>query len=201
MATASFTLFIPVSPCLLYVVAQMRSDISRLPQQHPRLANTDLPGCIVRQDFDCAVLSDACGQEGVDQCLSFHPNGLAVVQLAPTHPAVGDGDRRGVSLTLCAVLISIAGALSVCFVCLNAFSCSRNPFESPAAVLLFCGVAWSRIFSVAPPCCRGQPLTAVEHTVLAQRHVRCATLQSPSLTLPGSPPDFALTDPIDSALS
>lgn len=71
----------------------MSSGISPLPQQHPRLANTDLPGCIVRQDFHCAVLSDACGQEGVNQCLSFHPNGLAVVQLAPTHPAVGDGDR------------------------------------------------------------------------------------------------------------
>lgn len=69
------------------------SGISPLPQQHPRLANTDLPGCIVRQDFNCAVLSDALGQEGVDQCLSFHPNGLAVVQLAPTHPAVGDGER------------------------------------------------------------------------------------------------------------
>ncbi|CAM9843589.1 unnamed protein product [Ectocarpus sp. 12 AP-2014] len=65
------------------------SRISPLPQQHPRLANTDLPGCIVRQDFHCAVLSDAFGQEGVEQCLSFHPNGLAVVQLAPTHPAVG----------------------------------------------------------------------------------------------------------------
>ncbi|CAN0537222.1 unnamed protein product, partial [Ectocarpus sp. 8 AP-2014] len=51
-----------------------------------------LPGCIVRQDFDCAVLSDAFGQEGVEQCLSFHPNGLAVVQLAPTHPAVGAVD-------------------------------------------------------------------------------------------------------------
>ncbi|CAM9256999.1 unnamed protein product [Ectocarpus sp. 4 AP-2014] len=70
------------------------SRISPLPQQHPRLANTDLPGCIVRQDFHCAVLSDAFGQEGVEQCLSFHPNGLAVVQLAPTHPAVGNGDRQ-----------------------------------------------------------------------------------------------------------
>lgn len=73
----------------------MSSGITPLPQQHPRLANTDLPGCIVRQDFHCAVLSDALGQHGVEQCLSFHPNGLAVVQLAPTHPAVGDGDRRG----------------------------------------------------------------------------------------------------------
>lgn len=71
----------------------INSGMSPLPQQHPRLANTSLPGCIVRQDFKCAVLSDALGQEGVDQCLSFHPNGLAVVQLAPTHPAVGDGDR------------------------------------------------------------------------------------------------------------
>lgn len=40
------------------------------------------------------MLSDAFGQEGVEQCLSFHPNGLAVVQLAPTHPAVGDDDRQ-----------------------------------------------------------------------------------------------------------
>ncbi|CAM9383008.1 unnamed protein product [Ectocarpus sp. 12 AP-2014] len=74
------------------------SRISPLPQQHPRLANTDLPGCIVRQDFHCAVLSDAFGQEGVEQCLSFHPNGLAVVQLAPTHPAVGDGDSAIVAV-------------------------------------------------------------------------------------------------------
>eukprot|EP00903_Cladosiphon_okamuranus_P005637 g5603.t1 len=74
------------------------SGISPLPQQHQRLANTDLPGCIVRQDFHCAVLSDALGQQGVEQCLSFHPNGLAVVQLAPTHPAVGDGDRAIVAV-------------------------------------------------------------------------------------------------------
>lgn len=81
---------------LFFVVCYVctSSRISPLPQQHPRLANTDLPGCIVRQDFHCAVLSDAFGQEGVDQCLSFHPNGLAVVQLAPTHPAVGGGDRQ-----------------------------------------------------------------------------------------------------------
>lgn len=84
-----------VPVCLLCLVAQMSSDISPLPRQHQRLANTDLPGCIVRQDFHCAVLSDALGQQGVEQCLSFHPNGLAVVQLSPTHPAVGDGDRRG----------------------------------------------------------------------------------------------------------
>ena len=83
-----------VPVCLLrWFVSQTSSGMSPLPQQHPRLANTDLPGCIVRQDFHCAVLSDALGQQGVDQCLSFHPNGLAVVQLAPTHPAVGDGDR------------------------------------------------------------------------------------------------------------
>ncbi|CAM9756763.1 unnamed protein product [Ectocarpus fasciculatus] len=74
------------------------SRISPLPQQHPRLANTDLPGCIVRQDFHCAVLSDAFGQEGVEQCLSFHPNGLAVVQLAPTHPVVGGGDSAIVAV-------------------------------------------------------------------------------------------------------
>lgn len=69
------------------------SKISPLPLQHARLANKDLPGCIVRQDFHCAVLSDAFGQAGVEQSVSFHPNGLAVVQLAPTHPAVGKGDR------------------------------------------------------------------------------------------------------------
>ena len=74
---------------------KLTSGMSPLPRQHPRLTNTDLPGCIVRQDFHCAVLSDALGQQGVEQCLSFHPNGLAVVQLSPTHPAVGDGDRRG----------------------------------------------------------------------------------------------------------
>ncbi|CAM9126298.1 unnamed protein product [Scytosiphon promiscuus] len=44
------------------------------------------------------MLSDAFGQEGVEQCLSFHPNGLAVVQLAPTHPAVGEGDSAVVSV-------------------------------------------------------------------------------------------------------
>ncbi len=79
----------------VYLLGCTRSGISPLPQQHPRLSNNDLPGCIVRQDFHCAVLSDAFGQPGVEQCLSFHPNGLAVVQLAPTHPAVGSGDRQG----------------------------------------------------------------------------------------------------------
>jgi len=79
----------------VYVLDTTRSGISPLPQQHSRLSNNDLPGCIVRQDFHCAVLSDAVGQPGVEQCLSFHPNGLAVVQLAPTHPAVGSGDRQG----------------------------------------------------------------------------------------------------------
>eukprot|EP00752_Nemacystus_decipiens_P016378 g14640.t1 len=74
------------------------SGMSPLPQQHPRLANTDLPGCIVRQDFHCAVLSDVLGQQGVEQCLSFHPNGLAIVQLSPTHPAVGDGDSAIVAV-------------------------------------------------------------------------------------------------------
>lgn len=69
------------------------SGLSPLPQQHPKLDNSALPGCIVRQDFHCAVLADAFGQKGVDQCLSFHPNGLAVVQLAPTHPAAGQGDK------------------------------------------------------------------------------------------------------------
>ncbi|CAM9936787.1 unnamed protein product [Sphacelaria rigidula] len=73
------------------------SSMSPLPQQHPRLSNAALPGCIVHQDFHCVVLSDTLGQEGVDQCLSFHPNGLAVVQLAPTHPVVGDGDNEIVS--------------------------------------------------------------------------------------------------------
>lgn len=69
------------------------SGITPLPQQHARLKNASMLGCIVRQDFHCAVLADVLGQNGVDQCLSFHPNGLAVVQLAPTHPAVGEGDK------------------------------------------------------------------------------------------------------------
>lgn len=74
------------------------SDISPLPQQHPRLSNEALPGCIVHQDFHCVVLSDVLGQAGANQCLSFHPNGLAVVQLGPTHPAVGNNDNEIVTI-------------------------------------------------------------------------------------------------------
>lgn len=76
-----------------FPLALSRRRVTPLPRQHPRLENTSLMGCIVRQDFHCAVLEDALGQEGADQCLSFHPNGLAVVQLAPTHPAVAGDDR------------------------------------------------------------------------------------------------------------
>lgn len=71
----------------------LSSGVTVLPQQHPRLKNSSFLGCIVRQEFHCAVLKDILGQQGADQCLSFHPNGLAVVQLAPTHPAVGKGDK------------------------------------------------------------------------------------------------------------
>ncbi|CAN0004652.1 unnamed protein product [Ascophyllum nodosum] len=74
-------------------VPQSFTTITPLPRQHPRHFNKDLPGCIVRQDFHCAVLPDVLGQEGVEQCLSFHPNGLSVVQLAPTHPAASGGER------------------------------------------------------------------------------------------------------------
>ncbi|CAM9134216.1 unnamed protein product [Choristocarpus tenellus] len=69
-----------------------RFGVKRLPKQHLLLSNSALPGCIVRQGFDCAILTGLKGSDGLEQCLSIHPNGLAVVQLAPTHPAVGTGD-------------------------------------------------------------------------------------------------------------
>ncbi|CAM9111139.1 unnamed protein product [Discosporangium mesarthrocarpum] len=93
----------PERPCrdVLVQSKPCTTKLSRLRRQHPRLNNTELPGCIVRQGFDCVVVQNLRGKGSEaqhDQCLSIHPNGLAVVQLAPNHPAVGTGERKVVQL-------------------------------------------------------------------------------------------------------